>query len=112
MDMQQLTKILLAFELLTNGVPQTHIASQLGVNRDTVRLWLKGISCYGLDGFLEHYQVAKKGTRTRRKVTDGLKNLIYAIRDDERDCCGQKIRHFLKQDHRIFLGTTTIYKIL
>lgn len=112
MDMQQQTKIILAHELFTQRVPQTHIANQLGVHRDTVRLWLKGIGEYGLAGFLDHYQIAKKGKRKRRKVTDGLENLIYDIREQERDCCGQKIKYFLEKDHGIKLGTTTIYKVL
>jgi transposase InsO family protein len=73
---------------------------------------LKKISNTGLESFLEQYQLAKKGKRKRRKVTDGLKNLIYEIRESERDCCGQKIEYFLKNDHNINLGTTTIYKVL
>lgn len=112
MDMQQITKIVLASELFNGGLPQTHIASQLGVNRDTVRLWLKGITELGLLGFLERYQLAKKGERQKRKISLALKELVYTIRDRERDCCGQKVRYFLRQDHGIHLGTTTIYKVL
>jgi len=112
MDMKQLTKITLAWELYEEGVPQTHIAKRLGMHRDTVRIWIKNIQLYGLVQFIEHYEHAKKGARKRRKVTDGLKNLIYDIREQERDCCGQKIRYFLKKDHGITLGTTTIYTVL
>lgn len=43
MDVQQLTKITLAWELYEQDIPQTHIADKLGINRDTVRLWVKGI---------------------------------------------------------------------
>lgn len=112
MDMQQLTKILLASELFNNGAPQIHIASQLEVNRDTIRLWLKGIKEFGLLRFLERYQLAKKGERQKRKISVALKELVYTIRDRERDCCGQKIKYFLKQDYGVYLGTTTIYKVL
>jgi len=112
MDMQQITKIILATELFKKGLPQTHIANTLDVNRDTVRLWLKDVDQLGLDGFLEQYQSAKKGPRKRRKLTDGLKNLIYKIREEERDCCGQKVRYYLENDYHIKLGTTTIYKVL
>lgn len=112
MDMQQLTKIILASELFNNGLPRTHIASQLGINRDTVRLWLKGICEHGLSGFLEKYETAKKGERRKRRLSPELKGLVYDIREQERDCCGQKIRYFLKEDYNISLGTTTIYKIL
>lgn len=112
MDMQQLTKIIFASELFNGGRPRTQIASDLGVNRDTVRLWLKGIGELGLPGFLEKYQLAKKGERQKRKVSIQLKELIYTIREQERGCCGQKIRYFLEEDHGLSLGTTTIYKIL
>ena len=78
MDMQQQTKIILAHELLTQGVPKTHIATQLGINRDTVRLWQKGIDEYGLGSFLDRYQVAKKGKRKKRKVYNSptFRNLV------------------------------------
>ena len=112
MDMQQLTKIVLASELSKNDIPQTQIASRLEVNRDTVRLWLKGVTEFGLLGFLEKYQAAKKGERQKRKISVQLKELIYDIREQERDCCGQKIKYFLKEDHHISLGTTAIYKVL
>ena len=112
MDMQQLTKIILASELFNNNTPQVQIASRLEINRDTVHLWLKGITEFGLLGFLERYQMAKKGERRKRKISVQLKELVYRIREEERDCCGQKIRYFLEQDHGIRLGTTTIYKVL
>ena len=110
--MQQLTKIILASELFNKRVPQTHIASQLGIHRDTVGLWLKGIAEFGLERFLEQYQAAKKGARQKRKISVQLKELVYKIREEEREGCGQKIRYFLREDYNISLGTTTIYKIL
>lgn len=54
----------------------------------------------------------KKDQGSVRKVDGRLKKLIYKIRDENRDCCGQKIEYFLKQDYHINLGVTTIYKIL
>ncbi len=63
-------------------------------------------------GFLERYQAAKKRERRKRKISVQLKKLIYNIREQERDCCGQKIKYFLKEHHQISLGTTTIYKVL
>lgn len=112
MDMLQTSKIINAWELFNQGVPQTHIASHLGVNRDTVRVWLQGIKSLGLNQFLADYGSAKKGTRVRRKKTEGIKNLICEIREQERYCCGQKIKYFLEQDHGIKLGNTLIYEVL
>ena len=110
--MQQLTKITLAWELFESGVFQTHIADQLDVNRDTVRLWIKAIQEVGLIQFLEDYTNAKKGERTKRKADGLLKSRVYRLREDNRDCCGQKIKEFLFDEYGIRLSTTTIYKIL
>ena len=68
MDVQQITKITLAWELYEREVPKTHIAARLEVNRDTVRLWIQGIQKMGLVTFLEQYEKAKKGERPRRQV--------------------------------------------
>ena len=112
MDMQQLTKIMLAWELFEDEVPQVHIASKLDVNRDTVRLWIKAIKELGLLEYLEDYTNAKKGPRASRKIDGLLKSRIYTLREKYRDCCGQKIREFLFLEYGITLSTTTIYKIL
>ena len=85
MDMQQLTKIMLAWELFEDEVPQVHIASKLDVNRDTVRLWIKAIKEVGLLEYLEDYTNAKKGHRASRKIDGLLKARIYKLREDYRD---------------------------
>lgn len=110
--MQQLTKITLAWELFESGLPQIHIADKLDVNRDTIRLWIKAIKEVGLLDFLENYTNAKKGERAKRKTDGLLKSRIYRLREDNRDCCGQKIREFLSLEYGITLSTTTIYKVL
>ena len=113
MGVLRTTRIILSWELFNNSrVPQTHIASQLNVNRDTVRLWIKGIKEFGLDGFLNKYQNAKKGERAKRKVDGLLKVRIWNLRDENRGCCGQKIKEFLLSDYNSDLSHTTIYKIL
>lgn len=112
MDMQQLTKIILAWELYGQGVPKTHIARQLSVHRGTVHLWICGITRYGLDNFTNRYLGAKKGERAKRKVDGLLKNRIYNLREKHRQCCGQKIAKYLFDDYGIRLSPKTIYKIL
>lgn len=112
MRVLQTTKIILCFELFSSGVPKTHIASQLEVNRDTVRLWLQGIKGFGLNGFLERYVNSKKGERTKRKVDGLLRSRIYKLREENRDCCGQKIKEFLDSEYQTSISHTTIYKIL
>jgi transposase len=112
MNMNQLTKITLAWELAESGVAKSHIAEQLGVNRDTVYEWIKGVNQVGLLEFLEQYINAKKGLRAKRKVNVWLKNKIYQLREENRDCCGQKIKEYLLDEYGVSLGVKAIYKIL
>lgn len=112
MDMNQLTKITLAFELYQQGIPRIHIAEQIGIGRATLYRWLNGIERTGdLEGFLDQYLSAKKGERKKRKVDGLLKLKVWNLRD-KYDCCGQKIQYFLDEDYGIDLGVKTIYKIL
>ena len=88
MDMNQLTKIALAFELSEQGTPCLHIAKQVSIGRATLYRWLDGIEHAGdLEIFLDKYLNAKKGTRRKRKVDGLLKLQIWYLRD-KYDCCG------------------------
>lgn len=106
------TKITLAWELYEAGIAKTHIADRLGVNRDTVRLWIQGIEGLGLIGFLDSYVQAKKGSRPRRQVDPILKRWIWGIREREMDCCGQKIIYFLTKEHGVTVSLAKVYEIL
>lgn len=114
MRVQQITKISLAWEMCEAGVPKVRVASRLGVNRDTVRLWVKGISSNpsGLIGFLDDYKIAKKGPRAKRKIDGLIKKRIWRIREENKQCCGQKIQLYLWNEFNIHLSVETIYKIL
>lgn len=112
MEVNQLTKITLAWEIFVEGVPKAHIANQLAITRETVHIWIKGIQELGLLEFLEQYTDAKKGKRRKRKIDGLLKSRIYRLREENRDCCGQKIKEFLSDEYGVELSTTTIYKIL
>lgn len=114
MDMTQTTKIILAWELFGQEMPKGHIANKLSIHRETVREWIRGIenNPLGLLGFLEQYEMAKKGERTKRKVDGLLKTRIYALREENNDCCGQKIQYYLKQQYGVSLGIKAIYAIL
>lgn len=112
--MKQTTKIVLAWELYEQAVPKSHIAHQLEVNRDTVHIWLTRITNHpqGLSGFLADYEMAKKGSRAKRKVDGLLKARIYRLREENRQCCGQKIQEYLFDEFGIYLSVPTIYVIL
>jgi len=108
-----MTKIILAHELLAQGISQTCVAERLGISRRTVIRWAQAIQEHGdLETFLEHYQQAKSGPRKKRKRDQVLKQRIWALREKYRQCCGQKLQYFLKQDYDMEVSVTTIYKVL
>jgi transposase len=113
MEMRQMTKIILAYELLEQGMPKTRIAERLSVARRTVIRWAQAIEQAGsLETYLEHYQRAKKGSRRKRKRDAILKRRIWALREKYHHCCGQKIQYFLQKEYQMNVSVTTIYKVL
>ena len=103
----------MAWELLEQGIPKSHIAKHLGVSRRTIIRWSQAIQGHGdLQSFLDHYQQAKKGSRQKRKIDAILKCRIWAIREKHHQCCGQKIQYFLEKEYGLPVSVTTIYKVL
>lgn len=106
------TKIVLAWELYQSGISQTKIANDLNYHRETIGLWVKGIKDVGLNQFIQDYLQAKKGSRIGRQIDPLIKKWIWDIREEERDCCGQKIQYFLKTDKNIHVSVPKIYEVL
>ena len=78
-----MTKIILAYELLEQGVSKRHIAKYLSVSRRTIIRWSQAIEEHGsLGAFLTHYNQAKKGSRKKRKTDAILKRRVWAIREE------------------------------
>ena len=108
-----MTKIIIVWELLEQGIPKSHIAKHVGVSRRTVIRWSQEIGKHGsLENFLGHYQQAKKGSRKKRKIDAVLKRRIWALREKHHQCCGQKIQYFLEKEYDTRVSVTTIYKVL
>jgi len=108
-----MTKITIAWELLDQGIPKSHIAKHLDVSRRTIIRWSQAIQDHGdLQTFLNYSHQAKKGPRKKRKIDAILKRRIWAIREKHHDCCGQKIQYFLKKEYGVQVSVTTIYKVL
>lgn len=112
MDVLNLTKITLAWELYESGIPKSHIASRLGIHRETVHIWIEGIQELGLLEFLDKYIASKKGKRVKRQIDPILKRRVWKIREREMDCCGQKIKYFLEQEYGCSPAVSKIYEIL
>ena len=61
---------------------------------------------------MERYQQAKKGPRLKRRVDPVVKHWVWAIREREAGCCGQKVAYFLEREHGVHLSVPKIYEIL
>ncbi|MFH0853019.1 MAG: hypothetical protein V1853_01305 [bacterium] len=107
-----ITKIKICWSLYQNGVSLERVPDQLGIHRATVYRWIYGIKLKGINKFIQDYRNAKKGRRQPRKTDPVIKARIYAIRDEYKRCCGEKIRFILKRDYDTAIGTATIYRIL
>jgi len=112
MDMTNETLIVVCWELYGQGIPKTRIAERLEKHRETIHMWIRGMEQNGLIGFLDRYRQAKKGERKKRQVDPVTKRWVWAIREREYDCCGQKIQYFLKREKGIHVSVPKIYEIL
>jgi len=112
MDMQKETEITLAWELHEQGLSQSAIARRLGRERETIRLWLRGIEGKGLNGFLAAYGQGKRQPRPSRQVDAMVKRWVWEIREREEQCCGQKIAYFLHKEYEVKLSVPKIYEVL
>lgn len=112
MDMNKNTEITLAWELYQAGLTKSAIARDIGRNRETVIHWLHEVRIYGLKGFLERYENAKRGERPGRQLPPKVKEWIWKIREREADCCGQKINYFLKAEYGRSVSIPKIYEVL
>ena len=109
--MDNITKIHVCWNLYRNGISAEEIPKHTEIHRATVYRWLKGIRQLGITEFIRRYQTAKKGHR-QRKTDTVLKEHIYKIRETKRECCGEKIRYFLKKEYGEEVCVSTIYRIL
>ena len=115
MEVQKQTEIVLAWELYEQGLGKSAIARRLCRNRETIIAWIKGIERVGLRAFLDASQQACKVPRPARQVDALVKRYIWAIREREHDCCGQKIAYFLEREQGVQgvqLSVTKIYQVL
>lgn len=112
--MNQLTKIALVWELHHNHTPQITIAESLGIHRETVGIWIARIrkNPAGLTGFVNEYVNAKKGERKKRKIDGLLKAKIYRVREQNKECCGEKIKEYILRESGQTISVSTIYRAL
>ncbi|MBW3636026.1 MAG: helix-turn-helix domain-containing protein [Armatimonadetes bacterium] len=68
MLMEKTTEIVLACELFEQGLSKSAIARLLGRDRETIRLWLRGIEDHGQKEFLDKSATACRVPRPSRQV--------------------------------------------
>jgi putative transposase len=107
----RITPIHICWQLHGSGISPEDIPAKIGVHRATVYRWLAGIKKKGFGKFLADYQQAKKGRR-KRKINPVMRGLVFQIRKEYKQCCGQKIQHILRRDYGQKLGVSSIYRIL
>lgn len=110
--MKSIPLIEFAWELHKTGQSVDTIALKVDKNRATVFRWFAGVRLKGIRKFLRDYEKAKKGRRQKRKTDPVIKARIYAIREQYRHCCGEKIQYWLKKDYGIKISLSTIYRVL
>ncbi len=76
MDMEQKTKIVLAWELHEQGLTNSRIAQQWALHRGTIGLWIKAIEQQGLLPCLDTYNQAKRLPHPARQVPVSTKLLV------------------------------------
>jgi transposase InsO family protein len=101
-----------AWELHKAGLSVEQIAPKIGKHRSTVFRWFAGIKLKGIVKFVREYKLAKTGRRQKRKTDPITKARIYAIREEYRRCCGEKIQYWMIQRHGQRVGLATIYRVL
>jgi transposase-like protein len=112
MEMEKATEIVLAQELFEQGLSKSAIARRLGRDRETIRLWLRGVAQHGQKTFVDKNAAACKVPRPSRQVDALVKLWIWQIREREHDCCGHKIAYFLEHEHGVTLSVPKIYEVL
>lgn len=105
------TAIKICWQLVQNGISPEKIPGQVGRDRATVYRWIAGIRLRGINEFVRRYRDAKKGRR-HTKTNPVVKAWIFSAREENRNCCGEKIQYFLKKEHDHAVSVSTIYRVL
>ncbi len=109
--MKNSNKVEIVFSLWQAGVHPEQISAQLNIHRATTYRWIKDFQHLGLNRTLIKRSKSKSRTQSR-KINQVVKNRIYKIRKDKRDCCGEKIRYYYKQEYGETISVGKIYEVL
>jgi len=108
---KSIAEIEVAWHLWQENIKPEVIALRTGKDRATIYRWIKRFKTIGLKRTINAYLNAKKGRR-RKRITIETKLHIFATRERYNDCCGEKLKYYLKQDYKEVVSVATIYRVL
>lgn len=108
--MSTLTKMEVGWNLWKENIPVDQIAMRCGIDRATAYRWVKRFRTCGIRRTLELHKIAHK--RKRKRLDPVIKLRIYNLRKKYKECCGQKIKRYLKREYGNEVSLATIYRVL
>lgn len=98
------------FYLWKADVSIDEIAEKCEIHRSTVYRWIMKFRLFGLKRTIERYALSKR--KQRNQLPKSTKELIVKVRKLHKDCCGQKVKHYLEKDYDTKVSLATIYRVL
>lgn len=109
--MNTIAQIEISWHLWQEGIHPNVIAARIGKHRSTIFRWIRKFKRTGINRTKRWYISCKRGRR-RRKISVELKLAIVATRLKYHQCCGLKIKYFLKKNYGYRASVATIYRVL
>ncbi len=104
-------KLNVAYRMWKANQNVNNISLALDVHRATVYRWIKRFKHLGLTRTCRYYeQLRKKKLNVKEQVS--IKNKIYELREKYSNCCGQKIKYYIKKYFNLEVSLTTVYRYL
>jgi transposase-like protein len=97
MGMEKATAMVLAQELFEQGLSKSAIARRLGRDRQSIRLWLRGIKQHGQKALLEQSAWVCKVPRPTRQVDALVKAGSGRSENQKKDAAGTRSPAFWKR---------------
>lgn len=107
-----ITKIKICYSLWRRNVKPDEIAKDIRVHRATVYRWIQGFRLGGKRYFISRYTHAKKGRKRPSKTHGYVKAVLFRLRVQYKQCCGEKLQYLLEKEIGVRLAVCTIYRIL
>lgn len=109
--MKNIARIEICWHLYKESIKPKIISQRLKVHKATIYRWISSFKRRGYRRTLEHYLNCKK-QRRRKRIDSRVKEMIVEVRRMHHNCCGEKIKYYLKRDFNKVVSVSTIYRVL